>query len=54
MKFRQSTNNKIKKRINKIACLLMIFFGITLAEAKQHKFEMTINEVTIKVAPKLD
>ena len=33
----------------------MIFvFGVTLVEAKQYKFEMTIDEVTIKFAPKLD
>ncbi len=54
MKFKESTNNKNKLGIHKIACLLMFVFGVTLVEAKQHKFEMTIDEVKIKVAPKLD
>jgi hypothetical protein len=54
MKFKESTNNKNKLMIHKITCLLMFVFGVTLVEAKQHKFKMTIDEVMIKVAPKLD
>jgi len=54
MKFRKSESNKYQVKVNRITCLLMLCCWVTLVEAKQHKFEMTIDEVTIKVAPKLD
>ncbi len=44
MKFKESTNNKNKLRIYKIACLLMFLFGVSLVEAKQQKFEMMIDK----------
>ena len=46
-----------KKRsffLEKVSCLLMALLWAVSAQAAKHKFEMTIEEVTIKVAPKLD
>jgi FtsP/CotA-like multicopper oxidase with cupredoxin domain len=54
MKVRNLVNNFKKTKVHKIACLFMLIFGTSLAQAEQRKFEMTIDEVTIKVAPKLD
>ena len=48
----ESNNNS--KRAHKLVILFMVCFWLNLVEAKQHKFEMTIEEVTIKVAPKLE
>ncbi len=54
MRLKRSASNKDQIGFNKIACVFMLCFWVSWAEAKQHKFEMTIEEVTIKVAPKLD
>ncbi len=54
MKCRKLKSSYEQTRLNKIICLFMMCCWVTLVEAKQYKFEMTIEEVTIKVAPKLD
>ena len=54
MKFKESEKIKDRAWTNKIVYFFIICCWGNLVEAKQHKFEMNIDEVTIKVAPKLD